>query len=57
MATTLILSASRGIGLALVQRLVEKHGGSIAVSVSEHGGARFEVTLSLEAETVAGGAS
>lgn len=38
-------SASRGIGLALVQRLVEKHRGEIFVARSDHGGARFTVEL------------
>lgn len=38
-------SGSRGIGLALVQRLVEKHHGYTDVTESEYGGARFVVEL------------
>jgi signal transduction histidine kinase len=48
-------STSRGIGLALVQRLVEKHHGSIAVSQSDHGGARFTVELDVTKQPVSGG--
>lgn len=48
-------SSSRGIGLALVQRLAEKHHGSITVSQSEHGGARFTVELILTNPLVPGG--
>ena len=43
-------SASRGIGLALVQRLIEKHHGRVEVGVSEHGGARFAVEFSYESQ-------
>lgn len=50
-------SASRGIGLALVQRLVEKHHGSIAVQRSEHGGAAFTVQLASARQPVPGGVS
>ncbi|MFC4359406.1 response regulator [Halobium salinum] len=32
-----------GFGLAIVDRVVEAHGWSVAVEASEHGGARFEV--------------
>lgn len=34
-----------GLGLALTRTAVEAHGGTIAVSTSPAGGARFEVTL------------
>ncbi len=36
---------SRGVGLALVQRLVERRGGTVAVSDAPEGGALFEVVL------------
>jgi two-component system CitB family sensor kinase len=36
---------SRGVGLALVQRLVERRGGRVAVSDAPEGGALFEVVL------------
>ena len=36
---------SRGVGLALVQRLVERRGGSITVRDAPQGGALFEVRL------------
>jgi signal transduction histidine kinase len=34
-----------GIGLALVQRVVEYHGGRVGVSPAEGGGTRVEWTL------------
>lgn len=34
-----------GIGLAVVKRIVEAHGWRITVDESEHGGARFEITV------------
>jgi two-component system CitB family sensor kinase len=37
--------ASRGVGLALVQQLVERRGGSVTVGDAPHGGALFEVRL------------
>ncbi|MFB6155302.1 MAG: hybrid sensor histidine kinase/response regulator [Haloferacaceae archaeon] len=33
-----------GFGLAIVERVVEAHGWEVAVTESEHGGARFEFT-------------
>jgi two-component system CitB family sensor kinase len=39
----------RGIGLALVRRVVERRRGSIDVSESPLGGARFSVTLPVRA--------
>lgn len=35
----------RGIGLALVRRVVERRGGTIEISASELGGARFSLTV------------
>jgi signal transduction histidine kinase len=42
-----------GIGLAVVRRIVEAHGGCVAVSSAEHGGARFVVELPLAAHHAA----
>lgn len=47
--------ASRGIGLALVQRLVEKHNGYTDVTESQHGGARFVVEFTKSPGRVAEG--
>lgn len=49
--------ASRGIGLALVQRLVEKHHGYTDVTESPYGGARFVVELTRVHDRVGGGVS
>ena len=38
-------SGTRGIGLALVRRVVRRRGGHVAVSASAAGGARFDVRL------------
>ncbi len=35
-----------GLGLSIVQAIVERHGGTITASNSEGGGARFEIVLS-----------
>ena len=37
-----------GLGLALVKRIAERHGGSVAYEPGEGGGARFTVRLPLE---------
>jgi signal transduction histidine kinase len=34
-----------GVGLALVKRIVERHGGAVTITEAPLGGARFEVTL------------
>jgi signal transduction histidine kinase len=34
-----------GIGLAVVKRIIEAHGWQISVDDSEHGGARFEISV------------
>jgi two-component system CitB family sensor kinase len=43
----------RGIGLALVRRVVERSGGRVTVDRSELGGARFTVELPLGAGLLA----
>jgi signal transduction histidine kinase len=34
-----------GLGLAVVKQAVDSHGGSVAVTASDEGGARFVVSL------------
>lgn len=46
-------SGTRGIGLALVHRVATRRGGSVVVSGSPTGGARFEVRLPAAREAVA----
>jgi len=41
-----------GLGLALVKQIAERHGGSVAYSDADGGGARFTVRLPLEAPDV-----
>ena len=39
-----------GLGLAIVAEIVRAHGGSVALTSSEHGGARFVVRLPRPAD-------
>ena len=41
-----------GLGLAVSKRIVEEHGGSIAVSNNVSGGVTFSITLPVKAEEV-----
>ncbi len=41
----------RGIGLALIRRIVDRRRGSVVVDESELGGARFRVTLPVRSRT------
>jgi signal transduction histidine kinase len=43
-------SGGLGLGLAICRRLVEAHGGTIAISDRPGGGARFAFTLPADAE-------
>ena len=38
-------SGGYGLGLAIVRRIAERHGGGIACGVARLGGARFELVL------------
>jgi PAS domain S-box-containing protein len=40
-----------GIGLTIVQRIVERHGGSVSAETRREGGARFGFTLPAQAAT------
>ena len=40
-----IPSGGAGLGLAMVRRVADGHGGSVSVGVAPLGGARFEVRL------------
>jgi sensor histidine kinase regulating citrate/malate metabolism len=46
----------RGLGLALVRQAVHRHGGTLAVTEAEGGGACFEARLPLREPARAGGA-
>ncbi len=39
-----------GLGLAIVKKIVEEHGGRIAIANGEHGGARIDIVLPLVEE-------
>ncbi|MDD2685629.1 MAG: ATP-binding protein [Gallionella sp.] len=41
-----------GLGLAIVKKIVEEHGGRIAIGNVESGGARIDILLPLNGETV-----
>ncbi|MEK7374110.1 MAG: ATP-binding protein, partial [Thermodesulfobacteriota bacterium] len=43
-----------GLGLAVSKRIVEEHGGSIAVANNEDGGAVFKIVLPVKAEDQGG---
>jgi signal transduction histidine kinase len=39
-----------GLGLAISQRIVERHNGQITAMSGVSGGARFEITLPINAD-------
>ena len=43
-------SKGTGLGLAIVKKIVEEHGGRIAIANGEHGGARISIALPLVEE-------
>lgn len=49
-------AGTRGIGLALVQRVARRRGGTVTVDASPAGGARFEVSLPAAVPQPAGSA-
>lgn len=44
-----------GLGLALVRRVAEQHGGSVRADRSPHGGARLQVRLPLDGASIGSG--
>jgi two-component system sensor histidine kinase RstB len=44
-----------GLGLAIVKEIAQLHGGSVVVSDSKYGGAKFNLTLPIKHYNVAGG--
>ena len=41
-------ASGTGLGLAMVRRVIEQHGGRLAISNRVGGGARFAMTLPVE---------
>jgi nitrogen fixation/metabolism regulation signal transduction histidine kinase len=39
-----------GLGMAIVKKIVEEHGGTISVGTSEEGGAQIRIRLLLSGE-------